>query len=377
MPGRKAKDEENNRQKHMKNILFYITGHGYGHATRCIEVLKKLTGDETDYFCHLKTNAPEWLFQANLSQKFQYNYLFGDVGAVQKDWLTVDKKLTLATFDELWQDKSMLVERELKHVRQNQIDLIIGDIPPIAFEISKAAGVPGIGMGNFTWDWIYEPYIAELPHYAYLIDSIKQAYSKADLLLRLPFYGDMSAFKNIVDVPLVGRKAVRPARDVQKMLPETFDQTKPLVIIALRKDDLARINLNNLQRLKNYQFLIFEKDISQNGNLLCLPQDFLPFQELVNAADAVISKLGYGIVSECILNQTPLLYSDRYDFAEHEVLRNGLTENGVSNYIPLTDFLAGNWQKYLQDVFEAPAHWPAFKTDGIDFIHSKINEYIS
>src|SRR4029077_6112677 len=46
------------------------------------------------------------------------------------------------------------------------------------------------------------------------------------------------------------------------------------------------------------------------------PPHGLAYQDVVAAADVVISKPGYGIVSECIANNTALVYTSRGRFAE-------------------------------------------------------------
>jgi len=360
----------------MKNILFYISGHGYGHATRCIEIIKKLSTQSDSFFCHIKTNAPEWLFNLNLRHNFQIHYFFNDVGLIQQDWLTVDKKATLAACSELWQDKAMIVARELDFIEKSAIEIIVGDIPPIAFEIAAAAGIPGLALGNFCWDWIYRPYLQEYPEYSAVVTATQEAYGKGTLLLRLPFAGDMSAFKQIIDVPLVGRQAQLRVTDVRKSLPITLNPSEKLVLIALRKNDRARINLQNIQKIKNTHFLAFDKKLRQEANITWLPTDLMPFQELVNAVDLVVSKLGYGIVSECIINQTPLMFTDRYDFIEHDVLKQGLEKNGTAWYLPLNDYVAGNWEASLQQVWQASPHWPEIAVNGAEVVVSHIKRYL-
>jgi hypothetical protein len=44
------------------------------------------------------------------------------------------------------------------------------------------------------------------------------------------------------------------------------------------------------------------------------------YEDVVAAADVVITKPGYGIVSECVANQTALLYTERGRFAEYDAL---------------------------------------------------------
>jgi hypothetical protein len=360
----------------MKNILFYITGHGYGHATRNIEILKKITELGGEYFCHIKTNAPEWLFNLNLSKNYRYNYLFHDIGVVQNDWITIDKETTLTAFSELWKDRRKIINRELKYIEKNNIDLIVADIPPLAFEIAQQAKVPGIAMGNFSWDWIYEPYVADLPKYNYIIPRIKEAYSQAQVLLRLPFAGDMSAFKEIKDIPLVGRRAKLSKAEVRDKLSPKIDSQKPLIIIALRSEDLDRINRQKLEQIPEFQFAVFEKKYAEFKNIAHFSSNFLPFQELVHAADAVISKLGYGIVSECIINRTPLIFTSRIDFREYEVLKQGLTEKGISQFIPLEDFLAGNWRDYLTFIKNQPFSWPEIENNGLEVTVAEIKKYL-
>ena len=46
----------------------------------------------------------------------------------------------------------------------------------------------------------------------------------------------------------------------------------------------------------------------------------LRYEDLVAAADVVVSKPGYGIVSECIANDTALLYTSRGRLIEYDVM---------------------------------------------------------
>ncbi len=46
----------------------------------------------------------------------------------------------------------------------------------------------------------------------------------------------------------------------------------------------------------------------------------LRYEDLVAAVDVVATKPGYGIVSECIANETAILYTSRGQFVEYEVL---------------------------------------------------------
>ena len=70
-------------------------------------------------------------------------------------------------------------------LRELGAGLIVGDIPPLAFAVGAAAGIPSIAIGNFTWDWVYSEYprVRLAPS---LLPAIRGAYAKASMALRLP-----------------------------------------------------------------------------------------------------------------------------------------------------------------------------------------------
>ncbi len=77
------------------------------------------------------------------------------------------------------------------------------------------------------------------------------------------------------------------------------------------------------------------------------------YEDLVAAADVVVSKPGYGIVSECIANQTALLYTSRGVFAENDVLIAGMQRVLRSRFISQDDLRSGRWQPSIRALLAA------------------------
>jgi len=73
------------------------------------------------------------------------------------------------------------------------------------------------------------------------------------------------------------------------------------------------------------------------------PPAALSYPDLVAAADVVVSKPGYGIVSECVANGTPLLYTSRGRFAEYDVFVAGMPRVLRCRYLEQSDLLGGRW----------------------------------
>lgn len=356
----------------MKRILFYISGHGYGHATRCLEVIKRIQRLEPKCEIHIQTNAPKWLISLNLQRNYKLISKACDVGAVQKNSYDVDQKATLESFADLFDSFDQRILQELDYIHTNKINLIVGDIPPLAFLAASEAGIQSIALANFSWDWIYQPYVSNYPDFAWIIDVIKSSYGKSNLLLRLPFHGDLTVFPNIIDVPLVARKAWMKPQEVRDKL--GIKPKDKLALVALREEDLRQVNLENLAQNKNYTFLFFAS-IPKKSNFISIAANFLSFPNLVSASDVVISKPGYGIISECLINKTPLLYASRINFLEYDILVENLQIIKSGMLIPRNEFLRGNWGEYMHTIEREKNTWPDWPTNGAEITAEKILKF--
>jgi L-arabinokinase len=160
---------------------------------------------------------------------------------------------------------------------------------------------------------------------------------QAVLLLRLPFH--------VCDAcPVVGTSdgcAPRPplARRGRRRL---GCPTRPVVLLSFGGFEIRGIDFGRVERLDEFQFLTTQPLPYPVGNVRMAALDGLRYEDLVAQADVVITKPGYGIVSECLANRVPVLYTARGDFAEYDRLVEGLQRFGVCGFIGNDDLLAGN-----------------------------------
>jgi L-arabinokinase len=209
-----------------------------------------------------------------------------------------------------------------------------------------------------------------------LIESIRSSYKKCTELLRLPAHGDLAVFPNIVDIPLIGRRAKMQREKIRDDLGFYNNDGGRLVLLALRPNDLKDVNLAALEIQPRTRILTFGMGTSLPGGL-DLAADAVPYQELVHASDLVISKPGYGIVSECFVNRTPMLFIERADFVECEVLVKWLQKNATCAQLPLQDFHEGRWSKHIESLLERPPIWKELPTNGDEIAAKKILEYLA
>src|SRR6266851_2532252 len=138
-------------------VSLYVSGHGLGHASRDIEVMNALAARRPDVRLIVRTELPHWLFEtvrASLDvQSFQ-----NDTGVVQIDSLHLDEDETARRAAAFYADFDRRVEEEAARLRETRADIVVGDIPGLAFAAASRAGIPSVAIGNFTWDWIYAAY---------------------------------------------------------------------------------------------------------------------------------------------------------------------------------------------------------------------------
>jgi len=349
-------------------LAVYVSGHGFGHATRTGEVLRQLRERAPGLPITVCTSAPAALFSDAVATPFAVRAIEVDVGLVQKDALTIDEAGSAEAVARFLSGWPALVEREARWLKDAGAVLVLGDIPPLSFAAAAAAGVPSIALGNFSWDWIYRHLGRRHPLLLQAAEHAARAYATAGLLLRLPFAGDLSAFPRIEDVPLVARRPVIPKSAARQRL--SLDG-RPAVLLSFGGIGMPELDPSALGRLDEYGFLVTGRvGTGRAPNLRHLAAADLAaaglrYEDLVGAVDVVVSKPGYGIVTDCIGAGTRFVYTDRGDFPEYPILVAEMPRYLPTRYVSNDDLRAGRLGEALRDV-RAIASPPAPRTDGAE-----------
>jgi hypothetical protein len=235
-----------------------------------------------------------------------------DVGLAQVDALVIDEAGTAArcrAFEETWDAR---VEAEVAFLRARGARAILADVPALPLEAAARAGIPGLALGNFSWDWIYRHLAPREPALAASAERARAAYGRAELLLELPFAGDLSAFPRREQVGLVARRPRVARPDARRRL--GLDG-RPVVLVSFGGVGLPGLPRAGLAREAGFRFLF--PDELPAARLDALGLDY---QDVVGAADVVVTKPGYGIVSDAIAAGARLVYTDRGDFPEYPIM---------------------------------------------------------
>ena len=152
-------------------FAFFVTPHGFGHASRAAAVAESLTRRLPTYQFEFFTTVPKYHISASV-ENFRYRTLNCDVGIVQTDALRADLPKTLRRLNSFLPFDSTEVQRLVAYLERQRCIAVISDISPLGLQVARAAALPSVLIENFTWDWIYRGYALDHPqisaHAAYL-----------------------------------------------------------------------------------------------------------------------------------------------------------------------------------------------------------------
>jgi hypothetical protein len=330
-----------------------ITSHGFGHAVRAASVVgvaQKLCPDLLPIFV---TTVPRWLLASYVPGDFIQRYRAFDVGVVQSDSLQMDQEATLAKM-EIFRDRaSSIIAGEVNFLKTNRVDLVLGDIPPLAAPIARAAGIPCWLISNFGWDFIYRAWGDK---FTAIADWISDCYSQCDRTFRLPLHEPMSAFSRITDVGLTGGQPRYPLNQLR----ELFTFTQPLertLMLSFGGLGLQRLPYANVQKFPDWQFITFDANAPDAPNLLKISGHTYRPVDLMPVCGRIISKPGYSTFSEALRVGTPIISLTRDDFAEGKLLLEGIRDYTNHQIITPAEFITGDWN-FLHQPLQPPRQDP-------------------
>jgi hypothetical protein len=353
-------------------IYIAVTSHGFGHAVRAATVAEKLQQLRPDIVLNLVTVAPEWLLKSYIKGDFVYRPRVFDVGVIQKDSLIMDRQATLSKMQAIMSQEKDIIAEEAQYIKENDIGLILADIPALAAPIARAAGVPCWMMSNFGWNFIYRDWGSE---FATIVAWMEHYYHQSDRLFRLPLAEPMSSFPNHTNVGLTGSKP----QFTNDELRHKFNLVAPLektILLTFGGLGLESIPYENLKYFADWQFITFDRNAPDLPNLLKIADQTLRPLDFMPICGRVVSKPGYSTFSEALCCDTPIVSLTREGFAEAAVLLNSIQDYSQHQIISPDEFFTGNWD-FLHQPLLAPRKTERLSKDGATAIAQEISNYFN
>ena len=305
-----------------KNIVFYISNHGFGHASRNIPIIATLLKLEEDINLYVKTGKEQLNFMKDHLKKderlhFQEDDL--DVGLIVKEGtMQVDEAAMVeqvGAYVESWDER---IEAEKIFLEEENIGLVVSDVCPWVFLAADELRIKSILIGNFTWVEIYKEFLPEK-----LWDAYLECYEAASLVYIYEFHlPEMETYNSHYEMLSL---VCRPY-DMEEIMAIQAQYKRPIVMIgvglAVSLDE--EIDVSGLP----YDFVVMPGLKVKGDNVTYLPPGTKNTQNYIAASKYVITKAGWSTTAEILLCNKKAAFLERNGVAEDRNTVNLLVERG-------------------------------------------------
>ena len=330
-----------------------ISAHGFGHAAQVVPVLNALGRLVPNLRVLLRTMVPAWFFEQHLTVPWELSAAQQDVGCIQNGPLTIDIEATWREhnrFHLTWDDR---IHMEVEAMRAARPNMILADTPYVAVAAGAQAAIPTVALVSFTWDLILSEYPAP-PDIAgwTLLQSIRQAYAKADLALRITPAPKMELFPSLIDIGSIAEPATSSRERLAALV--RLAPGERTILVGFGGIPQTSLPFAQLEPLTGYRFL-FDGPIPSDSTRFISTQSLpLSFKTLLASVDIILTKPGYGTLVEAIALGIPLVYVRRYNFADEQSLVDYLHQHGRGVELTREDFVRGRWEPAIRSALNLP-----------------------
>jgi len=334
-------------------VSAFVSPHGFGHAARASAVLSAVHrrfGSSIDLF----TTAPEWFFEESLPRGFRHHGVLVDVGFSQKSALEHDTAATVAALQRLIPFEPERIESLAEQVRASGSHVVLCDIAPLGVAVAERAGVPSVLVENFSWSWLYEPLLDEAPELGPVSDFLAGWVERATVHLQARPVCERLAGLELVDPISREPRLLRADARAALGLPEDG----PVVVVTMGGHDEEMPFLERLRGLDDFTFVVTgSRRSGVRGNLVLFDNATpLYMPDVLAASDAVVAKLGYGMVSEVWRAGIPFAGVTRPDSREMTALESFVAEELTGFILDRGAFAGGEWIDRLPELVALPRH---------------------
>ena len=301
-------------------ILYYVTDHGLGHASRTVAIIRELKKEKIEII--IRSNDPFGFFKKSLpgikiiSGQTDFHPVMS-----KKNGMIFNESKTRTNLSNWISQMPALIRKESTIIKKIKPHIIISDISFMPILASSKNKIKSLLVSSFVWNESLK--IPNNMRY-----YIKNSYKNADIILRLSL-GTPVNFQNVHKMGVVARHSTLSRKQIRKKLGIKYNEK--LVLVSLSgKEKIQLKHSENIKILDVSDYSTIKKNNTKN---------LIEGQNLITAADLVICKCGYGFVSECLTSKTKFLYILEPKHTEANSIHKELQKLGLKNRISIKRLL--------------------------------------
>jgi hypothetical protein len=360
-------------------LLVFISGHGFGHASRMRHLLNSLHEKSPHLPILVAGTFPSAFVTGEKTQTTVLPIPFQhDVGVLQADCITMDFDRTFLALQEFQEQKQIRMKDFFKQIQGYSPFAVVSDSSSFAFPVAEELRVPGFFVGNFTWVDIYREFTGFDERFAKVLPALSDEYLLAKECWQLPLHTRMEPFSSgkIIPTPhLAPPPSAVTLKEWSRWSGLSYPQNRKIILLSFGGYDFKDLPMEAISRLKKEIVFLTTTEVPDHNrpeNLICVKIPFLKYSGLIRFCDAVMTKPGYGILADCLVEKKPILYTERGPFAEYPVLTKWLDSSFPSVFLSRQDFITGRWNHALEKIFTSLPVFPPEELNGAEVMAERL-----
>ena len=289
------------------HLIVDVSGHGYGHAAMTFPILNALRRIRPYLKLTIRTSVPSGWIAERLKGPFAYVHQ-PDLGMVMANALHVqsnESALAYAFLHKHWNERICDGAARLASLEPT---LLLSNIPYLSIAAASKAGIPAIAMSSLNWADVFYHYCGHLPGAKAIWQQMVDAYAMAHTFLQLAPAMPMPSIHNgqaVGPVALLGRD-----RRVELRRRFGWDADKIIALLALGGTP-TELPITHWPRLGRVRLVAASEFEFSHPDVRSSAEAKYPFIDLVRSSGVLVSKPGYGLVTESACNGVPIVLVSR------------------------------------------------------------------
>ena len=198
------------------HLLACVASHGWGHLAQTIPMVAALRARRPGLRTTVRTGLPAALvrgrFEAAGLPAPQVVADDTEFGFAMRDALTVDEEASLARYRALHAQRDARLEAERDALRALRPDAVLANVGWLPIAAAASLGVPAFAACSLNWADVLEARHPGRADLAPVVEWMREAYRRADVLFALEPGMPFDAYPNRVRVAPIARRGI-PRRD--------------------------------------------------------------------------------------------------------------------------------------------------------------------
>jgi hypothetical protein len=342
-----------------RHIVVDVSANGFGHLAQIAPIVTALSELTPGLKLTLRTEVDPKICGQFLKVPFEMGPAPPDPNMRMRGPLDVDVEGLFSDYQALVADWDKVVAGDAAVLKSIKPDLVITNIAVASVASAKMAGVPVAAICSLNWADIFAAYCGTEGEVGEIYRHLTDAYAKADRFIQLAPHMPMAWLPAAQSVGPVARRgedrrgaleAAKPARHY---------------VLASMGGIPGMHNQVPLPRLDGVVWVVPQEWQTERDDILSRKGLGIPFIDLMRSCDAIVTKAGYGGVTESAVNGTRILYTERTNWCETPMLEAWMEEHCTAQRVERDVMEAGDYGADLAALLDMPAPAPP-KRSGIE-----------